>query len=268
MDSVQRLRQEAQAAGHLASTQQEVVSNQDNAIVIEPADPEVVYVPTYNPTLVYGTWAYPDYAPYYFPPPDGLFLAPVGLIGFGIGIAVIDEFWGWNRWDWRNHRMNIDDHRFETMNRGRSSGNEGVWAHDPAHRHGVPYSSPAMRAHFQGAADQARQNFRGFAPRAQNPVQQSNIQRSNTFARQMNVTQRAQTPIANTQLQMISQHAQKRQAAPAFESFSRGPEVHAQSQRGAYSRSTMPGAPSRATPSLRGGGSNAVGGHNADERRR
>jgi hypothetical protein len=73
-DSVQRLRRQAQQAGHLKTTEQQVVSTQatvddqgqpapDPAIVIQPADPQVVYVPAYNPSVVYGTWPYPGIRP-------------------------------------------------------------------------------------------------------------------------------------------------------------------------------------------------------------
>jgi len=269
MDSVQRLRQEAQGAGNLASSQQETVSNQDNAIAIAPVDPQVVYVPYYNPTLVYGTWPYPDYEPYYFPQPDGLFYA--GLIGFGVGVAILDGFWGWDSWDWRNHHIDIDDRRFEFMNSGRSSGNGGVWAHDPGHRHGVPYNTSATRARFQGAASQARANFRGYAPQTQNFIRQSSTQRSNNFARQANSVQRMQqaptAAIRQRSQQMQMQSAPERQSSPAFESFARGSDVQAQSQRGTYSRSTMSAAPARSAPAFGGGGSRG-GGHNSNEGRR
>ncbi len=261
MDSVQRLRQAAQTAGHLTSTPQETVSNQDNTIVIAPVDPQVIYVPSYNPTLVYGAWPYPNYAPYYFPPPDGLFYA--GLIGFGVGVAVLDGFLGGNHWDWHNHRLNIDDHRFEGMNRGHSSGDGGIWAHDPSHRHGVPYNSAVTRARFQGASAQARQNFRGYAPQTQHTVRQNPMQRSNNFTRQTGGSQRMQTPTARVQHSFQSS-PQQRRASPAFESFSHGSDVRTQSQRGTYSRSTMPAASAaHAAPSFGGGGMRGSGGGGA-----
>jgi hypothetical protein len=68
MDSVQRLRRQAEEAGTLQSSPQQTVTTQDQTITVEPANPNVVYVPIYDPTVVYGAWPYPDYPPYYFPP--------------------------------------------------------------------------------------------------------------------------------------------------------------------------------------------------------
>ena len=71
MDSIQRLRRKANEAGNLKTTQEQkvVVEQQTQTIVIQPANPQVVYVPTYNPTVVYGTWPYPAYPPYPVYPP-------------------------------------------------------------------------------------------------------------------------------------------------------------------------------------------------------
>ena len=128
-DAVQTLRQQANKAGHLNSNEQENVTTQGNTIVIEPANPEVVYVPQYDPWLVYGApiVAYPGW----YPEP-GIFLAGVG-IGFGVGFGVgfFGGFgWGWHHWgyDWHgrsaiyNHNTYIS-HSRTIINRNNSSHN-------------------------------------------------------------------------------------------------------------------------------------------------
>jgi hypothetical protein len=105
-NAVQTLRQQAHNAGHLNSNEQEKVTTQGNTIVIEPANPEVVYVPQYDPWLVYGApiLAYPGW----YPEP-GLFLAGVG-IGFGIafGVGFFGGFgWGWHHWGYDWHGRSV-----------------------------------------------------------------------------------------------------------------------------------------------------------------
>jgi len=160
MDSVQRLRQQAEAAGKLQSTTQMAVSTVDGACVIAPTDPTSVYVPVYNPNDIYGAWAYPDYPPDYFP---GYFPGvEIGPFGFGwFDVGIVGALWGWDSWDWRGHRINIDGGRFNAMNRDRPAISSGAWQHDPSHRGGVPYRDPAVRARFQGAAT-ADRTARGF----------------------------------------------------------------------------------------------------------
>ena len=165
-NEIQQLRQRAEAAGTLQSTPQQVVSSQDGDIIIAPANPEMVYVPAYNPLDVYGAWPYADYQPYYFP---GYTYAGVALT-FGYGIAVADWFWGWDHWDWRNHRIDIDDRRFSQLNRGFPSRGDGAWRYDPAHRHGVPYQSAPVRAQFQSnRAPGVTRSYRGYAAAPQTP---------------------------------------------------------------------------------------------------
>src|SRR5437588_529962 len=105
-DAVQTMRHQARKAGHLNSNEQEKVTSQGNAIIIEPANREVVYVPAYDPWLVYGEpiVAYPGWYPV-----PGIFLAGAG-IGFGIGFGVGffgGYGWGWHHWgcDWHGHRV-------------------------------------------------------------------------------------------------------------------------------------------------------------------
>jgi hypothetical protein len=104
MNAVQVMRDRAEKAGNLKSTSQEKVKNEGETIVIEPADPEVVYVPEYDPWLVYGEpiGVWPGWYSY-----PGLFLAGPGIaFGLGFGVGFYGGFgWGWHHWgsDWHHH---------------------------------------------------------------------------------------------------------------------------------------------------------------------
>ena len=94
MDAVQRLRARAQANKKLETTKEQKVSlrteQNKQVIVIEPAQPDTVYVPYYNPSVVYGEWPYPSYPPYYYPPAPAYYggaLLATGL-AFGAGVAL------------------------------------------------------------------------------------------------------------------------------------------------------------------------------------
>jgi len=69
MDTIQSLRAKAQASGNLKTTKEQTVIVEEKIIKIEQASPQVIYVPTYNPTVVYGAWPYPAYPTYYYYPP-------------------------------------------------------------------------------------------------------------------------------------------------------------------------------------------------------
>jgi hypothetical protein len=116
MDSVQRLRKQAQAAGNLKTSEQQKVVVEQSTIQIVPANPQVVYVPTYNPTVVYGTWPYPAYPPVYVPPPPGYAVAS-GLaagLAFGAGVAVANSLWG--GFNWNTHDVNVNVNRYNNIN--------------------------------------------------------------------------------------------------------------------------------------------------------
>jgi hypothetical protein len=131
-DAVQTLRQQARNAGHLNTSDQEKVTTQGQTIIIEPANPEVVYVPAYDPWLVYGApiVAYPGWYPV-----PGIFWNGVGLgFGIGFGIGFFGGFgWGWGHWgyDWHGHRAFFDHHAF--VSHSRDFGHEGFHHGDFAH---------------------------------------------------------------------------------------------------------------------------------------
>lgn len=116
MDSVQRLRRQAQTAGYLKTSAQQTVVVEQSTIQIVPVNPQVVYVPTYNPTVVYGVWPYPAYPPVYVPPPPGYAIATSFMAGlaFGTGIAVANALWG--GFNWNSHDVNINVNRYNNIN--------------------------------------------------------------------------------------------------------------------------------------------------------
>src|SRR5262249_21087704 len=107
---VQFLRERAKQAGKLKSTSQIAVRQQDSDIIIESADPNMIYVPVYNPAEVYGDWPDRNAPPVYIPPPPGLYSGAVGA-----GIAFGAALWGWGRPDWRRHTVVVDPGRYQRI---------------------------------------------------------------------------------------------------------------------------------------------------------
>ena len=166
MDSVQRLRTQAQKAGNLKSTPQQTVTssttNEKTVVVIQPTDPQVVYVPSYNPSVVYGAWAYPTYPPYYYPPPPGSVFgtALVSGIGFGLGVAAVNSMWG--GFDWGHNDVDIDVNRYNNINVNQridnARNNNVSWKHNPENRGNTPYADSASRQRFDSQRQAGVQN--------------------------------------------------------------------------------------------------------------
>jgi hypothetical protein len=129
MNSVQRLRFQAQTAGNLKTTEQQTVRVEKQVIIIEPVRPTVVYVPSYNPTIVYGAWPYPAYPPVYLPPPPGYVFgaALVSGIAFATGVAVVGSLWGWARPGWGAGYVNVNVAHYNNINVNRTHINSNVW---------------------------------------------------------------------------------------------------------------------------------------------
>jgi hypothetical protein len=174
MDAVQSMRQRAQQAGRLQSTPQLNVQTRNDGgqpyIDIEPADPDIIYVPVYDPVWIWGPPLWYPYPRWYWPPRS--FLTGGLYFGFGGGINVGLFFgggWrGWGGWGWHpgwGDRRVIVNNTFIHQNNfnGRNIGNmhgTSTWAHDPEHRAGVPYANPGLRDQYRG---NVRQNI---APRS------------------------------------------------------------------------------------------------------
>lgn len=175
MNAIQQMRVSAEQNGKLVSTpQQQVINTVDNGqpvVEIVPANPEVIYVPAYDPYWVWGPPLYYPYARWYYPPVrSGLFFG----IGIGIGGFFGHNWFGWGGWGWHpgwGSRTIVVNNTFIRENhfnvtRVANVGRTSVWAHDAFHRQGVRYPTQALNQRYAG-------NFRGnsFAPRATAPMQ-------------------------------------------------------------------------------------------------
>jgi Protein of unknown function (DUF3300) len=168
--AVQRLRERAQSAGHLKSTEQQRVKTvqapaggtptgggSPSRIAIEPSNPDYLYVPVYDPRVVYGDWPYPDYEPYYWYPAGW---TGGGVLAFASAVAVGSAIWG--NLDWRRNRVDVNVNRFNQFNRTKIADN--TWRHNPAHRGNVPYRDPEVGQRFGDAGrTAARDAYRGKA---------------------------------------------------------------------------------------------------------
>jgi hypothetical protein len=151
MDAIQRLRARAEDNGKLATTKEQTVTTTEEAgkevIVIEPATPETVYVPYYEPAVVYGSWPYPDYPPYYFPPAPGWVVggAIASGIAWGAGYAIGNAIWDGFDWNHGNIRVDIDKTVNINKHVDRHDVKRGDWHHDSHHRRGVHYNNNDVR---------------------------------------------------------------------------------------------------------------------------
>lgn len=196
MDSVQRLRALAQKTGALQSTPQQTVTTvtkpapaktsstesttttasapAPTVIKIESADPQVVYVPTYNPNTVYGTWPNTAYPPTYLPPSPGEQFGNsfVNGLGFSLGVATTyaifssidwddDDDWDHHHDDWDNHggynrngdnNININVENFNKISGQRLTDANRTWQHNPAYREGVPYPTNQLNSRFHSTS--------------------------------------------------------------------------------------------------------------------
>ena len=156
MDAIQRQRQRALSAGALASNQQQFVQQTTEAertvIEILPAQPEMIYVPVYDPVVIWGAPFYHPWPPFWYPPRPLGVVSAVGFGGFFFGVTVAESFHHWGGWTgwgwgvgWHQHTVVVNN-SFYVRNNYRLPSNyirsgPSAWSHDPAHRGGLAYPS-------------------------------------------------------------------------------------------------------------------------------
>ncbi|MCI0447922.1 DUF3300 domain-containing protein [bacterium] len=191
MDAVQRMRKKADEKGNLKSGEQvkietKVVESKE-IIVIEQSNPQVVYVPSYNPTVVYGAPIYP-YPPIYYPP-AGYYAAGMA-VSFGVGVAM-GAFWGGGGWGWgcgwggndidinvnNNFNRNANFNRNTNVNRSGNI-NSGKWQHNSQHRGGAPYGDRGTANRYGGQSRGDSLSSRQSSARQQVNRQGGNMQSS------------------------------------------------------------------------------------------
>uniref|UniRef100_Q02CP3 DUF3300 domain-containing protein n=1 Tax=Solibacter usitatus (strain Ellin6076) TaxID=234267 RepID=Q02CP3_SOLUE len=173
MAAVQRLRVSAQANGRLNSTPQQTVSTEtqggEPAIIIQPANPDIMYVPVYDPAYIWGPPLWGFYPSLYY---------PAFGFGWGPGINIGLCFGGWGGWggwgwgpNWFNHTVVVNNnffHRYAFRGAGNVGVNRVTWTHDPMHRLGIPYPNRQLTGRYQSASMASRGNFPGVAGRPGN----------------------------------------------------------------------------------------------------
>ena len=197
MDAIQRMRAKAQAQGNLQSNEQQKViveaaaaqpaapgqpapaapAGEQTVIKIEPANPQVVYVPQYNPTVVYGAPP-PSYPPYYYPYPPGYAWGTAAL-SFGVGMAVGAAVWGGCNWGGGDVDIDVNKNNNFTNNVNKSDratqiknerntrqsqGGKQSFNHDPSHRGGAQYRDKGTQQKYNragGSGAASRDSYRG-----------------------------------------------------------------------------------------------------------
>ncbi|EOY1480692.1 DUF3300 domain-containing protein [Escherichia coli] len=277
MDSVQRLRQLAQQTGSLkSSTEQKVITTTKKAvpvkqtvtapvipsntvltanpvitepattvISIEPANPDVVYIPNYNPTVVYGNWANTAYPPVYLPPPAGEPFVDSFVRGFGYSMGVATTYALFSSIDWDDddhdhhhhdnddyhhhdggHRdgngwqhngdnINIDVNNFNRITGEHLTDKNMAWRHNPNYRNGVPYHDQDMAKRFH------QTDVNGGMSATQLPAPTRDSQRQAAANQFQQRTHAAPVITRDTQRQAAAQRFNEAEHYGSYDDFSR-----------------------------------------------
>ncbi|OWT75542.1 MULTISPECIES: DUF3300 domain-containing protein [unclassified Achromobacter] len=176
-----------EASGGTSRGDSSGASGGTSVVRIESTDPQVIYVPSYNPTVVYGGWSAPAYPPTYWPPPPAYYPGTALMTGLAWGVGVAAAGAIFSDCDWGGGDVDIDYNKVTNIDRNSArakvegqraqgqgiqgqrtqgqgtQGQSGRWQHDPAHRQGVAYRDNATRDKMAGQVPGAdkRAQYRG-----------------------------------------------------------------------------------------------------------
>ena len=168
--SIQTLRQQAEQAGSLANMDNVRVIKEQQVIIIEPAQPEIIYVPYYDTRVVYGRWHWSHYPPVYWHNPH-YYTAHHGHFYWGTGIHISSHFF-FSAFHWHNRHVVVNHynrHGYHPRNKIVISHHAKRWSHQPQHRRGVAYSSGQLKQKYYGTRPTILHN---------KVVRSSNVQRN------------------------------------------------------------------------------------------
>jgi hypothetical protein len=221
MSSVQELRSKALAQGNLETNSQQNVVVEEKAISIEPARQTVVYVPAYNPAVVYGPWLYPAYPPYPYYYPGAVVTG--AAISFGAGFVVGAAVAGWSGFYWGHGNVYVNINKTYVFNNRNNYNHDrrlyqnNSWQHNPQHRQGMAYMDKKTAQKYGQAPSRSiegRRDVRGH-------VQAQGIKASQAQAQRKDMSQKRAGQRDNAFTGPGSRHSE-----------------HAAANRGAYSRSS------------------------------
>ncbi|HKJ05325.1 MAG TPA: DUF3300 domain-containing protein [Geopsychrobacteraceae bacterium] len=213
MDMVQELRARAREQGNLASSSEQKVVVEKQTIIIRPVNPDVIYVPYYDPFYIYGPWWYPAYPPYYWYPSGGR--VGVGL-SYWPGIYFGFSFGSWSHFDWHRHHIYIDvNRRPRYVRQSHWRTDPGRWHHVPHHRRGVAYRDKVTARRFGQAPARIRdfdRDTRGFVDRSDRLRGTGQIQNDRGIRRDQQLTTERSLQLRQ-QNELLQRRAQERERA-------------------------------------------------------
>jgi len=257
LGTIQKLRAKAQASGNLKTTKEQVVKVEQQVIIIEPANPQVVYVPAYNPTVVYGAWAYPAYPPYPVYPAG--YVATTAAFSFMAGAAV-GAAWGyaWGHSNWHGGDVDVDVNRNTTVNNNidrskyqnkvtTGQGGKGQWQHNPESRKGVAYKDQTTAKKYNKGTSDAAKSREAYRGKTGQDARGASTQPAGGGARQGTTDRGGQAPGAGTadrggKASPSTMESGGKQSA--FGGADKGSNTKAESDRGQASRQSKPSAQS------------------------